>query len=206
MKKTISTLLLALVILACVPATLSAASITAFYVTGSSTGVTRGTTETFNDTSNSPHAAIGACFLGDAPDSCIYSGTQDGEWGAVFAAPFGQNLTGGEYDNLSRYILDESPNPELSFYDHSLEDGQLTGYFDILQLSFTSDGQIQSLAVDFVEYNNGDTTAWDFGSMRINSDIPLNSSPSPEPSTLLMFGSGLVLILPASLGFKRRQK
>ena len=61
-------------------------------------------------------------------------------------------------------------------------DNMLTGWFNVLQADYDLSGQVAAFAVDFVQYDEGNVTRWNRGSIRFNSDIP---APGPPPSMLI---------------------
>ncbi len=110
-----------------------------------------------------------------------------GEWWYLdFIGPNSTRVTPGLYANATRYPFQGS-GPGLSFVGDGRGDNQLTGYFNVLQATYNTSGQLQSFAADFVQYDEGNLSAWNDGSIRFNSTIPI-----PEPSTLALAGCGMI--------------
>lgn len=69
-------------------------------------------------------------------------------------------------------------------------DNTLTGWFNVLQADYDSVGNVVSFAVDFMQYDEGNTANWVSGSWRYNSTIPV-----PEPLAITLFGVGALAML-----------
>ena len=91
-----------------------------------------------------------------------------------FCAPDGALLTCGSYSNAHRY-LGLTSYPGLSFMGNGRGDNTLTGYFAVLELANSTNGTLQSFAADFMQYDEGKTNAWNQGSLRFNSMVPVSS-------------------------------
>ena len=101
-------------------------------------------------------------------------------WDIELAIPSGY-LTNGFYANAER--LGGNTGPGLNFDAPGRADNTLTGYFDVLDISYDADHTLISFAADFVQYDVGVADLWNQGSIRYNSIIPV-----PEPSTYSLFG------------------
>jgi hypothetical protein len=108
------------------------------------------------------------------------------------AVPQGQMLQPGFYPSATRYPFEASNVPGLSLYGDGRGDNQSIGYFNILEISY-SGTLLQTLAVDFVQYDELNLNAISSGSLRYNSSIPPASV--PESSSLLLWLGGFALIL-----------
>jgi hypothetical protein len=94
--------------------------------------------------------------------------------------------TVGFYPKASR---DNFPaSPALDFSGDGRGDNSLFGSFTVLQADFNASGNVQSYAADFVDYDEGLSYAWNYGSIRFNSDIPITLVPEPATATLLLLG------------------
>jgi len=91
------------------------------------------------------------------------------------------DLTVGFYPDAER--LGGNTGPGLDFYTSGRGDNTLTGYFDVLEISYDANHTLLSFAADFVQYDVGVTSLWNQGSIRYNSTIPV-----PEPSTFSLLG------------------
>jgi hypothetical protein len=141
---------------------------------------------------------IGTHFFGDpAPDYIDIAVNAfpdtDLHWFYLdLAVPQGQTLQPGFYPSATRYPFEASSVPGLSLYGDGRGDNQSTGYFDILEISY-SGTLLESLAVDFVQYDELNPDAISSGSLRYNSTIPVASV--PEVSSFFLCLSGFALIL-----------
>jgi len=86
-------------------------------------------------------------------------------------------LTNGIYPHAER--LGGNPGPGLDFSTSGRGDNTLTGYFEVLNISYDDNHTLLSFAADFVQYDVGVTNLWNQGSLRFNSLIPV-----PEPTPL----------------------
>lgn len=79
----------------------------------------------------------------------------------------------------------------------------VSGWFNVLEVSYNAAGGIQTLAADFAQYEYNLTLSGPalYGSIRFNSDVPLNTA-IPEPGALVLWGSGLALLA----GMMRRHR
>lgn len=94
-------------------------------------------------------------------------------WSADFAAPFGVDLTPGAYEGATRFPFNDPSEPGLSIFGDGRGCNTLTGRFDVLEATYDAiSGEVISFAVDFEQHCEGAPPAL-FGSIRINSDIPL---------------------------------
>ena len=174
----------------------SGETITGFFFTGSPTAwVSGGLTETLPQVG----AGIGPCFVGDAPESCVMATASDpglGTWWWMdFASALDHNLSLGMYQNATRFPFEPPNAPGLSFYGDGRGDNQLSGWFNILELTSDGNGRVLSLAVDFIQFDENVFANWNYGSLRINSTIPLNiTSPAPEPASYFLLGTALVAL------------
>jgi hypothetical protein len=113
-------------------------------------------------------------------------------------------LTVGFYDNATRYPFNSPTRPGMNVSGGGRGYNQLSGWFNVLEVEYSSNFEVTKLAVDFAEYGENLTQSGPalFGSLRLNSSIPITSS-VPETSTLLQFCAGLALA--AALRTRRRE-
>lgn len=111
-------------------------------------------------------------------------------WYLDFAAPNNATLTPGEYDNATRWPFQSANEAGLSFSGNGRGNNTLTGSFTVLASEFAQDGSVLSFAADFVQYDETMVDAWNHGSIRYNSSIPIAAV--PEPGALWLMGLGLV--------------
>lgn len=110
-------------------------------------------------------------------------------WTIELAAPGGSILGVGRYDHASRYRFQEPTRPGLNFMGNHRGNNMLSGFFDILEIGFDSEGNISRIAADFTQYDEMNPAAWVRGQVRYNSTVPV-----PEPVTSLI---GAVALIPA---------
>ena len=123
-------------------------------------------------------------------------------WYLDLAVPEGQLLAPGLYTNATRYPFELSDAAGLSLFGDGRGDNTSTGYFDILEIAY-SGNQLMSLAADFVQYDEFNPQSISSGSIRFNSNIPINTSAAPEPTTPILFFCGLVAIVLACLSERK---
>lgn len=94
-------------------------------------------------------------------------------WSADFGAPSGVELTPGAYEGATRFPFNDPSEPGLSVSGDGRGCNTLTGRFDVLEAVYDpSTGDVLSFAADFEQHCEGAPPAL-FGSVRINSDVPL---------------------------------
>ena len=130
-------------------------------------------------------------------------------WSLSFAAPTynaatntndGQRLQARFYDRAQSLSVNSPTRPGIFVESNGSPsywswNGQ-SGRFNVLDVVYGSTGVVERLAVDFEHYRNAVPTGGAlFGSLRINSDIPLNLGLTPVPlpasAWLMLAGLGL---------------
>ena len=91
-------------------------------------------------------------------------------WYLDFAAPQGQTLQPGPYENATRYPFQSPTLPGLSVSGCGRGCNTLTGRFDVLEVSYSATGQIERFSADFEQHCEGGTPAL-FGSIRYNASV-----------------------------------
>ena len=107
-------------------------------------------------------------------------------WNLKFAAPDGDILQTGPYENAARYPFQSPTQPGLDVSGDGRGCNELTGRFDILEISYTSQGEIDRFSADFEQHCEGADSAL-FGSIRYNAtrgfplkvDIKANGEHTP---------------------------
>jgi len=125
--------------------------------------------------------------------------TGDATWTFEFAAPSynrktntndGQLLQVGLYKNAERFPFNSPTKPGIDISGNGRGNNTESGWFEVLQISYDTSGNLDQFAVDFKQFDEGNTTVGLYGSLRFNSDIPIDTSftPSavPEPDTIFM--------------------
>lgn len=132
-------------------------------------------------------------------------------WNFEFSAPTydrtqntndGQLLQVGMYTNAERFPFNSPTKPGIDISGAGRGNNMESGWFDVLQISYDSNGNLGQFAVDFKQFDERNTTVGLFGSLRFNSDIPLNLSgvaPVPEPTSLCLMLVGLLGVFGASV-------
>ncbi|HEY5915558.1 MAG TPA: PPC domain-containing protein [Verrucomicrobiae bacterium] len=99
--------------------------------------------------------------------------------------------TVGFYPGASRYPFSGS-GVGMAFTSPGRGDNTLSGWFNVLQADYQTNGQVAAFAVDFVQYDETIVTRWNRGSIRFNSIIPVPGSPPPMRLSKLARTNGVV--------------
>lgn len=86
--------------------------------------------------------------------------------------------TVGFYPGAARYPFQDA-GPGLNFTSPGRGDNTLSGWFNVLQADYQTNGQPAAFAVDFIQYDETTVTRWNRGSIRFNSSLPMPGSPPP---------------------------
>ena len=124
-------------------------------------------------------------------------------WAFDFAAPTynpltntndGNDLAVGFYDHATRFPFNSPTRPGLSFTGNGRGNNQLGGWFNVLEADYALSGSVLAFAVDFRQFDESEamTGPSTYGSLRINSSIPIN--PVPLPASWVLLGSGLLML------------
>ncbi|MBS4052394.1 hypothetical protein [Methylomonas rivi] len=158
------------------------------------------------------HGVEGIFSISKNFDKGVTVNFDDGKlWSFNFAAPTydaatntnnGNELTVGFYDQATRFPFNSPTKPGLDFSGNGRGNNTLGGWFDVLEIVYGQNNDILRFAVDFRQFDeredmSGPST---YGSLRINSDIPVN--PVPIPGAVILFVSGLMMLTGAP-GMKR---
>jgi hypothetical protein len=120
--------------------------------------------------------------------------TNDPNGGTFVGSP----PTVGYYANATRWPFQQYYEPGLSATGGGRGVNTSRGWFEILEIGFNAEHtEITSLAVNFQQWDTtlGFRDLSLYGSIRINSSIPIDLRPVPEPHALLMMGVGALLVL-----------
>ena len=148
---------------------------------------------------NSQHITIASLNSPYGPDWNSRSGDQYHYWTLDLAAPNGEMLDVGLYEDAARWPYQDDAQAGLTFYGDHRANFRNSGFFNILDIGFDDLGILTSLAVDFAQYGEYDPDRWVHGSLRFNSSVPL-----PEPSSLLLIFIGLLGLTIASTKARRK--
>jgi hypothetical protein len=110
------------------------------------------------------------------------------EWDLLFSTADGAPLVAGTYFSVIGPVT-----ASLDFSGNGRGDSTRTGSFQVLEYSVDPHyGFVESLAIDFTQYDEGNLSWWNVGSVRFNSEIPLTT---PEPgATSLALLAGLFAV------------
>lgn len=125
-------------------------------------------------------------------------------WSLTLWGPLNQTLASGFYDHagVGRWPFGNIDNPDLFFYGNDRFTVNNLGYFDVLEAVYDSAGTVDSFAVDFVQFEAGDSSRRIDGKLRFNSTY--GTSVVPEPSTFLLITLGLIVLAIGRKGFLGR--
>jgi hypothetical protein len=149
------------------------------------------------------HGVDGVFSVGSASTNGVTINYQgEDSWSFDFHAPLydpatnslsGQPLKPGLYDMATRYPFNSPTKPGINISGAGRGNNQESGWFQILDISFTTSGDLERLAVNFKQFDENLTESgpWLFGALRINSTIPV---PEPESYLMLLAGLGVVAL------------
>ena len=109
----------------------------------------------------------------DTATSIIYNDNVN-NFELIINAPNGQPLAVGEYVDATRIPFQEPASAGMDFSGNARGCNELVGSFNILELAYDENGDIDLLAVDFVQYCEGVNNPPLTGQIRINSSLPIN--------------------------------
>jgi hypothetical protein len=107
----------------------------------------------------------------------------------------GPNLTlaqVGYYPGAMRWPFMFADTAGLNLTAPGRGNNTLSGWFNVLQADYQTNGQIAAFAVDFVQYDETITTRWNRGSVRYNSIIPVPGALPPMSLSKMLRTNGLV--------------
>ena len=111
--------------------------------------------------------------------SISITGPNSTNWEIDTASANNTPLTLGTYVAATRFPFQASGTPGFSWYGDGRGDNQSTGTFNVLDIQYGSGSTIVSFAADFVQYDELATNAWDIGSIRYNSTVPITYPGAP---------------------------
>lgn len=95
--------------------------------------------------------------------------------GLTLFTPQEAGLTAGTY--MGATLSGEQSSPILNFSGNARGNNTSTGSFTISDLSYSDDGSLASVAVDFLQYDEGDPNRWIKGALRFQSSVPIALTP-----------------------------
>lgn len=100
--------------------------------------------------------------------SCfIKNGKSSIDWNLEFTAPKREKLSKGRYLNAQRSTLRKEGHPGLDVFGCGKNSCALTGEFEILELTYSENGEIYAFAANFVQNDHL------IGNVRYNSTVPV---------------------------------
>lgn len=113
-------------------------------------------------------------------------------WYLDFTAPFNQLLQPGHYANATRFPFQDVDDPGLDFSGNGRGNNRLSGFFDVLEVSYGAKSEVLAFAANFTQFDENRSDWWNRGSIRFNSSISLLSV--PEPHSLALFTIGAIIL------------
>ncbi len=131
--------------------------------------------------------------------SFIFSTPDHSHWfDLAFQAINDQRLEPGMYLGVGRYpyVYLDAPQSTMYLSGDGRGSNQVGGWFQVIEIDWLPSGFIQKVAIDFLYLHEKNPDSWTFGSLRYNSDTPINPASVPEPGTFICFvgllGLGLI--------------
>jgi hypothetical protein len=153
------------------PGPLTTNAATLFYFTSAPTAwIGGGQTLTFTNVSASRTYNLGAYT-----DSVHLSSSG---YELIIVGPGPKLVQNGYYPGATRWPFMGS-GAGMAFTAPGRGDNTLTGWFNVLQADYDTNGQVAAFAVDFLQYDEGNLAKWNRGSVRFNSTIPVPGSLPP---------------------------
>jgi hypothetical protein len=150
-----------------------------YFISGPQSYVGAGQTKTY-DSSLGANISVGRS--GNTVQFFITQGSDD--WDLFFGGPGKTLATAGDYPDAQRWPFESGLHPGLSFTGEGRGDNQLIGSFNVLAATFDGSGNVTAYAADFVQYDEGNLSWWNIGSIRYHSNLAV----IPEPGTGLLAG------------------
>ena len=169
-----------------------------FFLCALSAGA-QGTTFLYFDSQPGDYIGLGRRFTLTPADGAITPSRESGGvlvsfWGATFwnlhfVAPGGQNLTPGMYEGARMWPRPSPTNPALDVSG----DGRFcseSGRFVVLEAVYDAGGEVVRFAADYEQHCDQGPAAL-FGSVRINSSVPMGARLSVSSATVSEGDAGL---------------
>ncbi len=118
-------------------------------------------------------------------------------WSIDFAAAGDVPLTPGQYNNATIWPTQGPSSPGMNFAGNGRTDSSLIGYFNVLAIEFGAGNAINRFDADFLQYDEGQPSAWNQGSIRFDGFAPV-----PEPGTLSLVVAGVLALF--ALNWRRK--
>jgi hypothetical protein len=106
-------------------------------------------------------------------------------WELDLAAPSGQTLVPGSYTGTARYPFESANQPGMTLTGNFWGDDTDTGFFTITQADYGPGNTVNAFAVDFTQYDEGQTSSFITGQFLFNTTVP-------EPSGFFLIAAALM--------------
>jgi hypothetical protein len=113
-------------------------------------------------------------------------GTSIDEWFLNFAAPFNAELAPGLYTDFQRFPFQDADRPGLEFGSTGRLDNRASGFFEILEVSYDSLGNVLTFSADFTHFGEENPSNFAIVELRYNATV------IPEPASVALSAFGLV--------------
>ncbi|MCF2948054.1 hypothetical protein L0668_08050 [Paraglaciecola aquimarina] len=110
----------------------------------------------------------------DRPNYVEVRYTGDARWSLDLASPNNEILEAKKYEEATRYPFQSQTKPGLSFTGNGRGCNQSFGEFEILEIEYEENGQLDKLAVNFTQHCEGLSAPKLKGMVRLNSSARLN--------------------------------
>ena len=120
-------------------------------------------------------------------------------WFLDFAAPGDAPLAAGQYNNATRWPFQDPGSPGMNFAGNGRTDNTLIGYFNVLTVEYGPGNTINRFDADFLQYDEGQPSAWNQGSIRFDGFAPV-----PEPGTIPLIAAGVLALV--AMNWRRQSR
>jgi hypothetical protein len=120
-------------------------------------------------------------------------------WSLDFAAAGDAVLTPGQYNTATIWPTQGPFSPGMNFAGNGRMDSSLIGYFNVLAIEFGTGNTVNRFDADFLQYDEGQPSAWNQGSIRF-----VGFNPVPEPGTVSILVAGVLALF--AMNWRRRAR
>ena len=97
-------------------------------------------------------------------------GTSINRWTLNFAAPFRAKLTPGLYTDFQRWPFQNTDRPGLEFTSTGRGDNRASGFFEVLEVTYDTSGNMLTFAADFTHYGEENVSKYAKVEVRYNAN------------------------------------